>query len=145
MKEKILKLFKSEGALYLIFGVLTTFINYAVFISASKILGYEKVLISNTLAFIAAVIFAFFTNKIFVFKSKSFEFKKLFKEILIFSGARIFSYLFEQLGFYIGLNLLFLQDYKILGIEAMFVLKIILTLFVIFLNFIFSKFVVFKK
>mgnify|MGYP003435033057 CR=1 FL=1 len=69
IKELIVKY--KELLLYLIFGVLTTAVNFLAFWVFTKILGEELYLINNAIAWVVGVIFAFVTNKIFVFESKS--------------------------------------------------------------------------
>lgn len=54
--------------MYLVFGVLTTVVNYGVFIIGINISGTEKTLLVNLYAFIAATLFAFITNRLFVFQ-----------------------------------------------------------------------------
>ncbi|MBR6510552.1 MAG: GtrA family protein [Clostridia bacterium] len=145
MLKKLMKLIKSETGLYLLFGVLTTLVNYVVFVSFSFILGHEMVLITNTIAFIVSVVFAYITNKLYVFKSKSWEYKILLKEISAFILARVFSYFFEQIGLYICADILHLEKYAMLGIDGIIISKAILNIFVIILNWVFSKFIIFKK
>ena len=82
-----------------------------------------------------ALIFAFFTNKIFVFESKSFRLKKLIPEIIGFTGARLLSFLFEEgflfVTYYFGMN--------------EYIAKLIASVVVIILNYFSSKFFIFKK
>ena len=102
MNNKIIKLIKSETGLYLFYGVLTTVVNYVSFWLALQLLGYDYILMVNTISFFCAVIFAYVTNKIFVFKSKSWEMGVLKVEIPSFLSSRLLSYLFEQAGLYIS-------------------------------------------
>lgn len=113
MKEKIIRLIKSETGLYLILGFLTTAVNYISFWIALQHLGYERILTVNTVSFVCAVIFAYITNKIFVFNSTSRQAAVLFKEMLSFLSARLLSYFFEQAGLYLCTDILKLE--KILG------------------------------
>ena len=78
----------------------------------------------------------FFTNKVFVFGSKSFEKKLLLRELISFIGARLFSFLLE-LGF-------MLVTVDVLRWNK-FIMKLIAQVFVLVLNYIFSKFLIFKK
>ena len=75
MFKKIVDLYKKyeEVIMYLVFGVLTTVVNFVVYFIAIHILGDSDLskTISNALAWFFSVLFAFFTNKIFVFKHKS--------------------------------------------------------------------------
>ena len=76
-----------EILVYLIFGVLTTIVSwstYALFVS----LLYLSIEVSNTLSWVCAVLFAFVTNKFFVFESKNKNLKTIFKELLTFISKR---------------------------------------------------------
>lgn len=75
---------------YIIFGVLTTAINIAVFQAANKGLQWSWQA-ANILAWILAVLFAFITNKLWVFKSKSFQAIVLWREFISFVSARLLS------------------------------------------------------
>ncbi len=145
MKNKLINFFKSETGLYLIFGTLTTLINYIVFLILSLILGYKYVLITNTVSFVVAVIFAYITNKIYVFHSKDWSSIVLFKEIVFFFSARVFSYFVEQIGLYLSAEVWHLENFKILFVDGIIISKLFLSFLVIVLNWIFSKFFVFKK
>ena len=139
------KLNKGEIGRYLIFGVLTTLVNYVVFIIFSFVLGYELVLVTNTIAFITSIIFAYITNKLYVFRSRSWTYKLLFKEITAFFSARVFSYFFEQVGLYICADIWHLEKYHIFGVDGIIISKVVLNFFVIALNWVFSKFFIFKR
>ncbi len=145
MKEKIIKIFKTEAASYLFFGAMTTLVNYVVFVLFSFFLGYDRVLFVNTISFIIAVIFAYITNKIYVFHSDSWRPKVLFREISIFASARIFSYFIEQIGLYLSADVWNLDKVEIWFFNGIMISKIFLSLLVILLNWIFSKFLIFRK
>lgn len=137
MKQKVIKLIKryEEILKYLIIGILTTVINYIVFVilvNSAKIEMHT----SNIIAWIVSVIFAYFTNKLFVFESKSFKLKVLTKEILTFGIARIMSLLLEEAILYIFVNLLSMNK---------LIIKLIANIIVIILNYILSKFIIFKN
>ncbi|MBQ6830319.1 MAG: GtrA family protein [Clostridia bacterium] len=130
-----------EVLLYLIFGVATTAVNFVIYSLLVKLLHCNMTL-SNTVAWLGAVIFAFVTNKLFVFESKRFDLAVLAKEILSFFGARILSgvieiVLPEQL---VNLGL----DATIFGIDGL-VAKALVSVIVIVLNYVFSKLFIFKK
>ena len=59
-----------EIVLYIVFGVLTTVVNFVVFKLFNMLLGEKLYLLNNTVAFIVSVLFAYVTNKIWVFESK---------------------------------------------------------------------------
>ena len=105
--EKLKAIFKKivnkETILYVVFGVLTTLVNFVAFKLFTMV--FDKLIssqlgvhISNVLAWIFAVAFAYVTNKLFVFESKSWEGKVLAKEIPSFVAARLFSLGVEELG-----------------------------------------------
>ncbi len=145
MRNFILKYAKSETVKYLFFGVLTTVVNYVSFIIFLKIMGYDKVLIVNTISFVLSVLFAFFTNKIWVFKSKNWKFLQLCKEGGIFISARILSYLFEQLGLFISSDILRLEKIYIFGLSGILIAKVVLSFTVVLINWVVSKYLVFKE
>ena len=93
IKELILKY--KELIVYVIFGGLTTVVNLVVFTLSGMVLGDERYLISNIIAWFAAVIFAYITNKLWVFESKSWDIRVLLKEIPSFFAARVLSFLIE--------------------------------------------------
>jgi len=137
----IMKLFNKykEQILYLFFGVATTIVNWVTYTVSLKVFS---LVISNSIAWLVAIIFAFIVNKLFVFESVDFSFQKTAKEIILFIGARIFSGIFEIAGLpllvFIGLN------QTIFGIEGA-VAKILISVIVVLSNYIFNKFVIFKK
>lgn len=137
--EKLRKLWKTfvnpETISYLIFGVLTTVINIATFniLNVQLHWGWQ---ISNMLAWLIAVIFAFITNKLFVFQSKSFTLKLFLWELITFFGARLLSLGVDMLGMWILLDLC--------GVNSM-IAKILVNVLVIIINYVLSKLIIFKK
>ena len=138
-----------EGILYLVFGVLTTLVNFLVFLLFSWVLDESFYLVSNLIAWVAAVIFAFVVNKIFVFNEKSWRGARLLREIGEFVGARVFSLAVEEVGLVILVDLSPLGDFSaaMLGfnITGQIIAKLILAVAVIVMNYFFSKFIIFKK
>ena len=130
-----------EMILYLVFGVLTTALNYIVYFIFAVPLGvhYE---ISNCIAWVAGVIFAFLTNRSIVFNSQAMGFKKKFIEAIEFVAARLFSLVAEMviLWFFIDIVPLY-PDEKWNSLIAKFIGAVV----VVILNYIASKFVIFKK
>ncbi len=145
MKDKIFNILKNETGVYLFYGVLTTVVNYLSFTLGVYFLGYNHILIVNTISFVLATVFAYVTNKLFVFKSKSWKWSSLKVEILSFFSARIFSYFFEQFGLYLSADIFHLEKYLILGFDGVFITKIGLSFAVVILNWGVSKFFIFKK
>lgn len=134
MLNKLLDLYKKYKEIinYLIFGGLTTLISIVTYALFAKVFNIDY-LISNVLSWIIAVLFAYITNKIFVFESKS---KKNIKEITSFFFFRIISLIMEMIILYVFVDMLYIDD---------LVTKIIAQVIVIVANYIFSKVFVFKK
>ena len=133
MNKLISKLLNRETIIYVIFGVLTTVVDFATFGILYYSLSIGE-LIANTLAWVLAVIFAFITNKLFVFESKSLEPKLIAKEFTTFVSSRVLTLLLTNV---------FLVFAGILKINMM-VAKAIISVAVIVLNYIFSKIFVFN-
>lgn len=130
--DKITKDYK-EHIMYVICGVLTTIVNFAIFIIA--IYFNIPIGVSNTMAFIGAVLFAYGVNRKYVFVSNEKKgLKKTFVEIVRFFGSRITTFLIESLLLYI---VLILSAPPILG-------KAIISIVTLILNYVLSKFIVFK-
>lgn len=136
-----------EIFLYIIFGGLTTLVNFVAFWLIER-LGVNY-LINNAISWIIAVSFAFVTNKLFVFESKSLAPKILFKEGIEFLGARVLSFLIEEGGLWLFVDVLGMKtlSFNLLNqtITGAFIAKIILAVIVVILNYFFSKFIIFKK
>ena len=134
---------------YIIFGVLTTLVNFFAFWLFTKIFGEDLYLVNNAIAWVVGVVFAYVTNKLFVFESKSWDLKLITKEITGFLGARIFSFLVEEGGMFLFISVLGLgeKSLALLGftITGQFIVKILLAVIVVVLNYVFSKFFVFRK
>ncbi len=147
IKELIVKY--KELLLYLIFGVLTTLVNLATFWIFTKILGEELYLINNAIAWVIGVVFAFITNKLFVFESKGWSSKTAGKEFIEFVGARLFSFGVEEGGMWLFIDVLSFgeKSFALFGfaITGQIIAKLALAVIVVILNYIFSKFIIFKR
>lgn len=137
--EKILNLYKKHKEIinYLIVGALTTVVSLAVYyICVFTFLNPEKSVelqIANILSWIAGVIFAYFTNRKFVFESKN---TNKIKEASKFVSSRLTTLLLDMFIMWLGVTLLHFNDKLI---------KIISQILVIIGNYILSKLFVFKK
>lgn len=129
------KILSVEVVLYIFFGVLTTLVNIGVFSLFVYAFKMEENL-SNIIAIIVAILFAYFTNKGLVFNSEASTLKEKSKEFVKFMLGRAFTLFVELFGFYLMFN--------IMGIHKL-VSKIFITVVVIILNFFISKFFAFKK
>lgn len=146
---KMLFIKYKELIMYVIFGVLTTLVNFGTFWIFTKILGEDSYLINNAIAWVVGVVFAYITNKLFVFDSKSWNLKLVTKEVVEFFGARVLSFLVEEGGMLLFITVLGFgeKSLELLGftITGQFVVKILLAVIVVVLNYIFSKFFIFRK
>ena len=79
--NKIKRLFNKykEIITYVIFGVLTTVVNFAAFWILSRVLGERLYLLNNAIAWVVSVAFAYVTNKLWVFESKSWAVRIAFQ------------------------------------------------------------------
>ena len=98
LKALLKAVLNRETITYVLFGGLTTLVNLLVFKGFDLLLPGRLYLLSNALAWVAAVAFAFVTNKAFVFESRSWRSSVLKKEIPGFVGARLGSLLVEEGG-----------------------------------------------
>lgn len=137
MVEKLKALFRKyhDIFIYLVFGVLTTAVNYAVYLPVYNLLGLSAAA-SNAVAWIVAVVFAFVTNKPLVFRSFDWSAGTLIPELTAFIGTRLGSGALETGILYL------LAD--VLGLNGNF-WKIITSVLVVALNYIGSKLLVFQK
>lgn len=120
---------------YGFWGIATTVVNYAVYFLCTQGLQFNY-LLSNVISWVVAVIFAFLVNKVFVFHSNIWKWNTLFDELWKFISARVLSGAMETLALFIFVDLLHFHD----G-----VIKIIVGILVILLNYVISKLLVFKK
>lgn len=120
---------------YLFFGVLTTVVNYIVYLPVYNLLGFSAAL-SNAIAWAVAVVFAYLTNKPFVFKSHDWSAKTVIPELTKFVTCRAASGVAE--------TLILLVSVDILGWNGN-VWKLITSVLVVVLNYFASKLLVFKK
>ena len=130
-----------EQIMYLIFGVLTTVVNWSVYISMVSIMKIN-INLANTIAWFIAVVFAYLTNKIFVFIRKEWKLKVVIPEICMFFGSRMFSGIIEIAGFPLlytmGMN------QKLFGFDG-FIAKALVSVVVVIVNYILGKLYVFKE
>ena len=128
---------------YLFWGVMTTLVSwgsYSLYVLLLPESKYE-VAISNTLSWITAVLFAFVTNKIRVFRSKSFRPSVIFKELWRFVASRLVTGVIELAG--VPLLVKIGLDRKLFGIDGL-PAKISVGAVVVILNYVFSKLFVFR-
>ncbi len=136
MKEFFLK--HKEIIMYLIVGVIPTvfsWVTYALFVRGVPVSA------ANVLSWVVTVLFAYVTNKVLVFESRSWEWQLVVREAVSFFGSRAATGVFEILAFpafyYIGLN------QPMLGVDGL-PAKILTSVIVMVLNYICSKLFVFR-
>ena len=137
MIQKIKDLFVRywEVLSYLIFGVLTTAVNYLVYLPLYNLVGLSAAL-SNAIAWVVAVAFAYLTNKPFVFKSHDWSAKTVIPELTKFVGCRVASGAAETLILLLTVDILHWNGN---------LWKLVTSVLVVVMNYIASKLVVFRK
>ncbi len=121
---------------YLVFGGLATLVNFISYYIFARVIGIDEV-ISSGLSWLCSVIFAYITNKIFVFESETKSKRQLLKECVSFFLARIISGILCDVG-------TFALMVRVFNINDIFS-KIVTQVMVVIVNYIFSKFIVFRK
>lgn len=122
-----------EMIVYIFFGVLTSVVDYVIY----SALAYISVdlLIANIISTICAIIFAYVTNKIWVFKSKTNSLGELINEFIKFSEARVFTLVMSEFILFIC---------KLLDGNP-YIAKIIAMALTVIFNYIFSKLFIFTS
>ncbi|MEE0110783.1 MAG: GtrA family protein [Oscillospiraceae bacterium] len=120
---------------YLIFGVLTTVVNYAVYLPVYNLLGLSAS-VSNCIAWVVAVAFAFLTNKPFVFKSHDWSKQTVIPELTKFISCRIASGAAETVILLVSVDILHWNGN---------IWKLVTQVLVVVLNYFGSKLLVFRK
>lgn len=147
--DKLRKILDGEVARYIIFGLLTTAVNFIVYFAVTAVFGEHTYLAANVAAWVVAVAFAYVTNKLFVFESKSWKRGVIFRELGAFVSARVFSLLVEEAGLYVMIGLWrfdrFFIDLAIMRIGGGTLVKLFMQFVVIVMNYVFSKLVIFKN
>jgi len=124
-----------EGINYLIFGFLAFVLNYVLYYVFESIL-HINYLVATGLSWALTVVFAYWTNHTFVFKSKNASPGSLLKEFVSFIGARIATELLEVAFMYLAVDILGMNSY---------IAKLIGQALVIVSNYFLSKLWIFKK
>lgn len=120
---------------YIFWGVMTTLVNYVVYFICTKTFGIEY-LISNVIAWFLSVLFAFWVNKVYVFRSYEKDIKTMVREFGTFLSARVLSGALET-----GMLALFVETMH-LNDSAV---KIAASVLVVIINYVLSKLIIFKK
>lgn len=150
MKETIMKLYRKyrELVAYFVVGCATTLLNLLFYGVFNAILGSKLYLISNVIAWLISVTFAFFMYKLAVFRSMDMRFKTLIVEALEFYGARLLTLGIESLGLILLIDVARLSQvgfHFIINVTGEMIAKFLMLIVTTIANYIFSKFVIFKK
>ncbi len=141
--EKIIQLYKryEEVINYLVMGGLATVVNlavkYALLFTMLDASNSTQLQVAVIVSWIVACLFAYITNRIVVFKSKS---KNILKEFIYFVGARVFTLVLEMLIMFI-----FVTKFKLNSDLWVIIWSLVAQIVVIVVNYILSKLIIFKK
>lgn len=125
----------TETVLYLFFGACTTAINIAAYFCLYNIFSIGNV-VSVAVAWLLSVVFAFVTNKLYVFKSVSTDKGVIYREAIMFLSSRLFSGAIDMIIMYITVDVMCMNST---------VCKIATNVFVLVANYIMSKFYIFRQ
>ena len=139
MKDKLLVLYKKyeEVINYLIVGVLTTIVSWAAAWIAEQLLDADiswQNAVINTISWVAGVVFGYFTNRKYVFKSTN---PQMVKEFISFASGRISTLLLDVVIMFVTVNLLHMHYW----VAKIFISAVL----VMIANYVLSKVFVFKK
>ena len=138
-----------ELIIYVFFGLCNTVVNLITYKLLNMLLGVELYLVSNAVAWFVSVVFAYVTNKLFVFESKSWNLKLVFKEVTSFFAARVLSFFIEEAGLFMLMDILGMKDFSIdvfgFTVSGNMISKLAVAVVVVILNYVFSKFFIFRK
>lgn len=137
MKEKIRKLFLRyyDLIMYLVFGVMTTAVNYLVYLPCYNLFGLSAS-VSNMISWVVSVAFAFLTNKPFVFRSHDWSAKVVWPELVKFVGCRVGSGVMETVILFLTVDTLRWNGN---------IWKLVTSVLVVVVNYVGSKLLVFRK
>ena len=128
------RLFNKEVISYFIFGVLTTLVDWVSYLMLRQPAGYKM---ATILSQFFAILFAYVTNKIFVFESFDFRPRHLVREMASFFGCRLFTAVFTYVAMVVLVDGL--------GITQDMLCKIAVSGISLVMNYVFSKLIIFRK
>ena len=133
MKELFMKY--KEVISYLFFGVLTTVVNFVVYFACTDGL-HINYLAATAVSWVAAALFAYVTNRKWVFESKVSGFMPILREMAVFVGCRVFSGVMDMGIMFISVDMIGISDR---------IAKFVTQVAVVVLNYIFSKIIIFRN
>jgi putative flippase GtrA len=126
---------ENEKVMYLIVGVLTTLVNYILYFICRTYFGADRVILNTAISWFGAVLFAFVTNRRFVFRSHGGNFSDLLRQVFQFYATRGASGLLELAVMYVFVELAGISDVLV---------KIAASIIIVILNYFLSK-AIFRK
>ena len=120
---------------YIFWGVMTTAVNYAAYFLLRNVFLVPLVA-GNAAAWAVSVLFAYFVNKLFVFRSKDWAWRVALRELWQLVASRLFSLGLEMGILWLFVDMLCFDDT---------VIKLIANVVVVVVNYVLSKFIIFKK
>ena len=134
-KLKALFLRYKELILYVFFGGMTTVVDFVVYWLFTRLIPIGTVP-AQVVSIAAAIVFAYFVNKIFVFADKSATFGQAIRQFISFASMRVISGVFQTAAMWLFVDVLKLYDMAV---------KLVVAVVVVILNYIFSKLIIFRK
>lgn len=162
MMKRIKEIYASRKEIinYLVFGVLTTAVDFVVYTPLTAIFGADFKLVgvvpwyivTSVIAWVAAVLFAYVTNKLWVFEERDWSAGKVVGELAVFAGGRVATLLIQLFLMWLMIDAthldktaLFAWGAGLVGLQGDIVVKAIVAVVVVILNYVISKLFVFKK
>ncbi len=136
MKKLIEKFWTKENRSYVFWGIMTTIVSIAIYYALIYFFPSLIEEVANAIAIVISILFAYVTNKKFVFHSKCPDFKSLLKEFWSFISCRIFSAIIEELLLSFFLRVAHVNEY---------LSKLLVCIVIFVLNYVMSKMFVFRK
>jgi len=135
--ETIIKVYKKykEQILYVFFGGVTVLVNFFTYFLFNLFFNFSYIT-DNIIAWIFAVVFAYITNRLWVFESKNKTLRMIVKEASLFFFFRLISGLIDTLCMFLLIGILKVDE---------LISKIFVNIIVIILNYIFSKIIIFNN
>lgn len=120
---------------YVFWGVMTTLVNYVTYFLLKELL-HVALVPRNVIAWAASVLFAYFTNKLFVFRSRDWAWRVALRELWQMAASRLFT-----LGLETAILWLFVEKLRFSDV----IVKLAANVVVVIANYVLSKFIVFRK
>lgn len=142
--KKLLCRYK-EPILYIVFGVLTTLVNILVYYFMADVAAVYY-LVANMCAWVASVLFAFVTNKLFVFESKSWKGAVVFPELGGFFLARVATGVVDMGLMWLLIDVVRIDRFELFGLwSGEMIAKVLVNIVIIVLNYVASKLWIFRS